>query len=281
MNYKKLMVNLIALVFFLTLTVAVMEVLFRMIDFPFDESWEPSKTNLMQFDSELGWVYIPGKKAVQEFGDSKRSITMNFDSIGARALAADRLANPDIPTILMIGGSFTMGQGDMYEESVSGILESELDGQFQAINLGVQVYGTDQSLLMLERHIEKFNVKAVIYTFISAHIKRNANNDRRLVYRRGRFMGTKPVFALDNTGTPVLKKRPQRYEDFSYSRVWALLRMAYLKLGPRPSLELTKSLILAMKDRVESLGAEFIVVDWDQDWSNPEYGGLNPGFYRS
>ncbi len=102
MNYKKLMVNLIALVFFLTLTVAVMEVLFRMIDFPFDESWEPSKTNLMQFDSELGWVYIPGKKAVQEFGDSKRSIMMNFDSIGARALAADRLANPDIPTILTI-----------------------------------------------------------------------------------------------------------------------------------------------------------------------------------
>ena len=150
MNYKKLMVNLIALVFFLTLTVAVMEVLFRMIDFPFDESWEPSKTNLMQFDSELGWVYIPGKKAVQEFGDSKRSTTMNFDSIGARALAADRLANPDIPTILMIGGSFTMGQGVMYEESVSGILESELDGQFQLINLGVQAYGTDQSLLMLE-----------------------------------------------------------------------------------------------------------------------------------
>ena len=117
-------------------------------------------------------------------------------------------------------------------------------------------------------------MKAVIYTFIPAHIKRNANNDRRLVYRRGRFMGTKPVFVLDNTDTPVLKKRPQRYEDFSYSRVWALLRMAYLKLGPRPSLELTKSLILAMKDRVESLGAEFIVVDWDQDWSNPEYGDL-------
>ena len=260
--------------FAVTLTLIGTEVLFRSIDFPFDESWVPSETKLAQFDPELGWVYIPETTAVQEFGDPKRSITMNFDGIGARAHAADRILDPSLPTVLLVGGSFIMGHGVPYEESAAGFLAATLTGRFQVINLGVQGYGTDQAFLMLKRHIGKFNVRAVVYAFFWEHVGRNANDDRRLLYRHARFAGTKPMFALADADTLVLKKRAQRYEDLWYSRVWALLRMAYVESNPPPALELTKRLVLAMKAEVESSGAAFIVVDWDQECVDPEYGDL-------
>ena len=224
MTHGQLKFRLFAAALSLIFTVAGAEALFRVIDFPFDESWVPRETKLAQFDPQLGWVYVPGTTAVQEFGESRRSITMSFDGIGARAPAADRILDPGLPTVLLVGGSFTMGHGVPYEESMAGFLASTLTERYQVINLGVQAYGTDQALIMLKRHIGQFNVRAVVYTFISEHVRRNANDDRRLLLRHARFVGTKPMFALADAGTLVLKKRPKRYEDLSYSRVWALLR---------------------------------------------------------
>ena len=139
------------------------------------------------------------------------------------------------------------------------------DVPYQMVNLGVQAYGTDQALIRLERHFDEFDTRAVVYTFIAAHLQRNDNDDRRLLYPTARFLSTKPEFALRSDGTLFLDKRPILYRDLSYSRIWACLRLRWQAIGPPPSVELTRALIREMRDYVESRGAEFFVVNWDQD----------------
>lgn len=140
------------------------------------------------------------------------------------------------------------------------------------MNLGVEAYGTDQALIRLKRHFDKFDTKVVVYTFIMDHVNRNSNYDRRELFQNARFKGTKPLFALRPDGTLYLKRTPVRYEDYSYSRLGAVMRMQWYKWGPGPDYRLTLKLVQEMRDYVESRGAKFIVVDWG--WDRPGYGSV-------
>ena len=174
------------------------------------------------------------------------------------------------PTVILVGGSFTMGHGVTHEESFAGQLETMSDFPYQIVNLGVQAFGTDQALLQLKRHFRKFNTQAVVYTFINDHVSRNHNYDRRLLVRGARFVGTKPLFGLRPDGSVVLDdKRPLRYADYHYSRIWALVQQVRAILGPEPTFELTDALIQEMKRHVESNGATFLTVHWRSTSEEP------------
>ena len=54
-----------------------------------------------------------------------------------------------------------------YLESFPGQVSSVPGFSFQVVNLGVQGYGTDQSLLQLEKHIKKFNISLLELLVIS------------------------------------------------------------------------------------------------------------------
>lgn len=190
------------------LTLVGVEVAFRVLGVPFKVEWVPSETTLAQFDSALGWVYIPNSSKTQTFGTEARPVPMHFDEIGARAASRDRTLDHEAPTIILVGGSYTFGQAVPYEETFAGQLESMTDSAFQIVNLGVQAFGTDQALLRLQRHFHEFNTKAVVYTFINDHVSRNENYDRRILIPTARFIGTKPRFALQPGGGVVLDKKP-------------------------------------------------------------------------
>jgi hypothetical protein len=132
------------------------------------------------------------------------------------------------------------------------------------VNLGVQGYGTDQSWLLLQRYAAAFDLKAVVYTFITDHITRNDNHDRRLLHPDARFLGTKPHFRATSDGALEQIHRPTRYEDYSYSRLLATLQLSFANLGPGPSIPLTRALIRAIDDTAESHGAPFLAVNFDQ-----------------
>lgn len=239
------------------------EVAFRAMDFPFSETRAHREVRLCEFDEELGWVYQPSQVVVQKFG--KRKTPIILDSIGSRVRRKDREHDPQLPSVMFVGGSFTMGHGLTHDQSFVGRLEERDDLGLQMINLGVQAFGTDQALLRLKRRFSQYNVKAVVYTFISAHVIRNGNHDRRLLYPTARFLGTKPMFTLAGDGSLELARPPVRYENYSYSRVWAALQMLWLRHGPPHSADLTRALILEMKKLVEAGGAKFLVVNWVQD----------------
>jgi hypothetical protein len=247
------------------MTIGAVELALRHFGLPFREVYAPSEYATTQFDPELGWVYMPNKSLLQRFGADRRDVALHFNSTGFRVRLPGDTHSPARPTALFIGCSFTMGEGLPFEETFVGQLEGVPDFPFQVINLGVQGYGTDQSLLLMKRYFKRFNTQAVVYTFIEDHVARNANYDRRLLHTHSRFVGTKPLFIIQPDGTPALQKKPMRYTDFSYSRTWALLQRAWLRWGPVPSFNLTRALIQEMQDYVESQGATLVVLDWN--WS--------------
>ncbi len=246
----------------MALAVGLIEILLRLLDFPFKHDWTPSETALARFDPEVGWSYIPNHSAVQAFGKHRRQVAMHFDGIGARVPTSGYQRDPSAPTVFFVGGSVTMGHGVTYEESFPGQLDSSPDFPFQVVNLGLQGGGTDQALLLVKRHMNQFNVRAVVYGFLCAHVRRNAVADRRVLYPDAKFVGTKPRFEIDRNGILFLRDKPERYDGFAYSRVWAYLQVAWSRYGPVPNLNLTISLIREMKNYVEDRGAKLLILYW-------------------
>ena len=232
----------------------------------------PGEDPLARFDEELGWSYIPNHSTARSYGEPPREIAMHFDERGLRAPGPGQRLDPDRPTLLFVGGSFTMGHGVFYEASFPARVAAGRLAGCQIANAGVQGYGTDQSLLALRRHAGSFQTVAVIYTYMDDHPQRNGNRDRRMLYPDERFVGTKPVFKLDADGRPAPAHGPVRYEDYSVSHLAALVRLALPT--PRP-INLTRQLIRTMRREVEAAGAVFIAIDWG--W--PQGGRDRPSLF--
>lgn len=262
---KRLAFVAVTVVLSLTLSLIVAEGFLRLLHLPFRAKWAALENPLARFDAELGWSYIPNQSLTEEFGFQHRKVPLYFDNLGCRVRKPGDRADRSAPTVLFVGDSFTFGHGVTYEESFVGRLASMPDFPLQAVNFGVQGYGTDQSLLLLKRQFKNFNTKAVVYTFIPEHINRNAYDDRRIIHPSSLFLGTKPLFALAPDDSLYLAKTPLEYKDLSYSHLWACFRVFSAHWGPKPGFRLTRALIKEMRDYVESNGAKFVVVNWYKD----------------
>src|SRR5262249_31940558 len=153
----------------------------------------PSENALAQFDAEIGWTYVPSRSHLRTFGSDRRLVPIHFDAIGARVASPDAVADPASPTAVFVRCSYTFGHGLPYAETFVGRLAADRGFPLQAVNLGVQGYGTDQALLLLKRQFARWNVRAVVYTFLEDHVTRNDNDDRRLLFPDATFLGTKPL----------------------------------------------------------------------------------------
>lgn len=265
---KHLVFALFMMAISLIITLMALETACRIFKYPLGRysSWTPAETPRAMFDPETGWSYIPDNSVLQQFVPDGGKIPVHTSNIGSRVRAPGVQHSANDPTVIFVGGSFTFGYGVPYEETFAGKLES-MDGfPYQVINLGVEAYGTDQSLLILKRHFKKFNTKAVVYTFYDPHIPRNANYDRRFLFPGARFVGTKPLFGLNRDGALFLKKRPLKYEDLNSLRLWEIVQLFWTRRGPEPAYDITRALIQEMKQYVESNGSAFVVVHWDWAW---------------
>lgn len=258
----------IALGMFLAATLlfgALAELGLRVTGRPFQARWTPSENALAQFDPEIGWTYIPGRSHVRTFGRDRRQVAIHFDSIGARVPSPGQISDPAAPTVLLVGCSYTFGHGLPYEETFAGRMAADPSFPLQVVNLGVQGYGTDQALLWLERNFARWNVKAVVYTFLEDHVTRNANDDRRLLYPDARFIATKPLYGVGRDGALYLRRAPRRTDEIRSLRLWDWMRLLWTQRGPLPDRDLTRALIAEMRRFVEARGARFVVVNWDQE----------------
>jgi hypothetical protein len=234
----------------------------RIFQVPFRLGWTPAEYRISRFDPDLGWSYLPNLSTVQRFGSAGRPVAIYTDAMGNRVADPAFQLNPEAPTVVLAGCSYTFGHGLPYEETFAGRLASTEGFPFQVINLGVQGYGTDQSLLSLERVLPKVNAKVVIYTFLLDHVKRNDNADRRFIFPKARFPGTKPRFEAGRDGSLRLASRPHRYEEAIDCHLCDLVQLFWNRWGPQPSIPLTRALVKAMKEYVESRGAIFVLVLW-------------------
>ena len=241
----------------------------RILNYPFRPMWVASENPLATFDPEVGWAYLPNHSVTQEFGSDHRQVAMYFDDVGCRVQGPGLHADRSAPAALFVGDSFTFGHGVTFEESFVGQISAARDFPLHAVNLGIQAYGTDQSLLLLKRQFRKFNTKLVVFTFTNMQIDRNAFEDRRIQYPDGLFLGTKPRFGLGRDGSLYLADKAAEFKDLSYSHLWAALRVLEYRWGPPQDVRLTRALIEEMKRFVEANGAKFVVVDWYDDKDFP------------
>ncbi len=258
----------------LVVVLGLAEGVLRILDIPHDDRWMPSENAIAQFDDELGWVYRPGLSQDVEFEGRTRPV--HFDERGIRVPTPETRLDPTKPSILFVGGSYTMGHGLSYEESFVGQLgaRDEATG-LQMVNLGVQAYGTDQALLAMRKFVPRFDTEIVVYTFIGSHRKRNGHTDRRILYPGGSFVGTKPRFEIGPDGRPTLRNRPVRYENHRTSYLLDVLRIRGAARESRllaRAEPLTKALILEMDRYCRSQGVRFVLVDWR--WSDRDWDGL-------
>ena len=266
---------IVNLVLFL-LTFILVEGVFRVKGIPYSRhGYIPNENSFAIFDPELGWSYIPNKSTIHKVGGEKIRKPVHFERNAIRVPRSGFQFDNQRPSVLFIGGSFTMGHGLSYEESFVGTFDAFDEVKFQVVNLGVQGYGTDQALLALKRHMTKFNVKIVVYTFIEDHILRNGNYDRRMLIPTARFLGTKPQFTLTNSKELNLKRKPLLYKDYIHSYLIDFLKIRFSTIWgtfpPYPE-DLTKSLILEMKRYSNKHDAHFVVLNWR--WSNNDYDAL-------
>ncbi len=250
----------------MTATTILIEGALRVVQFPYSASWTPSETALARYDGELGWTYRPNVSVTQTFGTDGRDIAMVFDSSGIRVAHAGQTFDANAPSVLWIGCSFTMGHGVLYGETFPARVGERLG--VQAVNLGVQAYGTDQSLLMLQRFMSRFNTKVVVYTFIDDHIVRNTNYDRRQLIPSGRWLGSKPLFRLDANGAAVLDKGPRPISELGSLHLLQLAQVAWTRWGPMPDTQLTTALVRKLKAVTADKGVQLLVVDWA--WSTAD-----------
>lgn len=240
------------------------EVILRIAGLPFSGRALPPEAASGRFDYVTGWSYKPSATFQVQYGP--RRITQHFDRNAIRVPTPDTELDPRAPSMLFVGASFTMGHGVSYEESFVAHLESMVG--LQAVNLGVQGFGTDQALLMLRRHIQRFNTKIVVYTFVADHIVRNTIADRRLLTPQMRYPGTKPVFALDERGELRLRERPHPLRSYPLSlRLWSLVEVVRAKqrfrnFDANAHAPLTRALVREMFRLARSHGARFVLVDW-------------------
>jgi hypothetical protein len=243
------------------------EAICRWKQIPYRPEWTPSETALARFDPELGWSYVPDRTVHQRFDG--RLVPFHFNSDGIRVPTPGLTYDPSKPTVLFIGCSFTMGHGLPYEETVVGRFAALPRMPYQAVNLGVQAYGSDQALITLRKFLPRFDTKLVVYTFLPVHIARNGNYDRRTWFPTGRFIGTKPLLGLDADDRLVSRKKPKLYEDYLQSWFYDLVKIEVGKRTKRlPSYptELTRRIIREMKEYTEGHGARFVLLYWDWEF---------------
>jgi hypothetical protein len=253
----------------LSLTLVAAELVLRRKEYPFRGNWTPSESALARFDAELGWSYIPGLTTTQKFGRPPRSITMHFDSNGVRVDHPGRTFSRTTPSLLFIGDSFTFGHGVTYEQAFPALVEARLDGRAQTVNLGVQGYGTDQALLSLRRAIDRFAARVVVYTFISDHVQRNANYDRRVLYPDGKWPGSKPLFGVRADGTVFLRDKPAKIDALPTIHLVQVAQVAWARWGPRPDPALTTALLRSLKEFCAERGVTLLVVNWTWTQDRP------------
>jgi hypothetical protein len=260
---KKLLLLFAGTLVVLLLILVLAEAGLRFFKYPYKVEWIPTENAVAQFDEELGWAYIPNTSKILRYGVNIRNV--HFDKNGIRVSHPEFQFSPELPSVLFIGGSYTMGHGLSYEESFIGQFGAFNGIPYQMVNLGVQAYGSDQALLVLKKYFHKFNTKVVVYTFQKNHIRRNGISDRRLISPNAKFLGTKPLFALNREKNLYLARKALLYEDYTHSYLLDLLKItAGVRLGifpPHPE-ELTKAIIWEMNKYCTENGAQFVMLNW-------------------
>ena len=247
---------------------AVLEIALRVLGYSVPVKPERGGGPRLQIaDEELGWRLIPGSHHIPPShpGDDYTDMTINENG--------NRITKPlGTPTgdneIYLIGGSFTLGVGLNDNENYVWKLQQQLKN-YNIKNLGVGAYGSLQSLITLEKELQKpKKPKLVIYGYIDHHKIRDVAHHswiNMLYSASGGYMAKIPYATINNKGElekeELIKitKVPLSGTLVSLQLVQRALTKAIAYPRERDATQVSKLLIQEMKELCDRVGAEFYV----------------------
>jgi hypothetical protein len=205
MRLKRSCQNLGIVLFSICLCVLALEIGVRLfVPKPYWQSHE--FTADWQLDTVIGWVQKPNLDVtcMTEYGWLVRFQT-NDD--GLIPFDAQRQRHPGKLRIMIFGDSTVVGRSVPDNNTVSYQLQNCLkinNINAEVINAGVQGYGTDQSLLLMERLIPLYHPDIVIYGFCQNDLGENqANKAHGQAKPRLKIMASGEVESIP----PILKDK--------------------------------------------------------------------------
>lgn len=226
---------------------------------------------LHRYSEAYGWEPRPGARIER----SGRRTTIN--RLGYRGREVSPGPATAATRLVLLGDSIAFGIGVSDDETFASLLEG--DGRdFEAVNLAVQGYGPDQSLLKLEREAFAFHPDVVVMSlcldndFADAALARNLYDD----------VHPKPFFRLVS-GRLVLEDvhirltRAERFALFLRERSRLVQLLGTFRAPARPeghwldrkegattdrdaAVALVAAILKRMRDATAASGAEFLVL---------------------
>ena len=137
----------------------------------------PDKENLnWNHDDSLGWVYKPNteigiKISFPRFGLSHQCLYRTDEYACRRTSNGTAALDKQFPVISILGCSFTYGHSLNDEDTYAWLLQNKFSDK-RVINYAVAGYSLYQSLLVLEKNIEKETIN-IKNSFRNSAIRRN------------------------------------------------------------------------------------------------------------
>lgn len=140
------------------------------------------------FDPALGWRMLPNVTKVGRWWSADEPARTN--ALGWRDAEFTLERRPGLRRVVALGDSFTFGVAVDYGERFTELLE-ELAPDLEVLNLGVNAYGTDQELLLLENEGLRYRPDVVLLTVF-------LGNDLEDIRHSRGFGQPRPWFELVN-----------------------------------------------------------------------------------
>lgn len=207
---------------------------------------------IVEEDAVLGWRNKGGKFVIPAYTETGCDSSVTISAVGDRS--AGPLWGEGYRTAFILGCSFTYGWGLSDEQTYPWKVQKRLSG-VKVLNYGSPGYSTFQSLLVLEREINRSSAAVVIYGFIEHHEDRNVAPAYwvETLNRYSRRGHTRVPFCTLNGDGSILRHNPYGVPGFpfkTYSSLAAWLEGSYLRFESRGRLEdkrqVTEQLLIRM-----------------------------------
>jgi hypothetical protein len=237
-----------------------------------DAAAPPPLHRLHRYSESLGWEPRPGAR----FASAGVTVSINERGCRGRPVAPERRARRT--RIVLLGDSIAFGLGVNDGETFAGLLDAPAAGR-EVVNLAVQGYGPDQSLLRLEREGPSYRPDLVVFSLCLGNDFADAVLPVSLYDGRH----PKPYFTLERDALVEhhdqlrlarrqqlslwLAERSRLFRWLSAPRPaagagaesWLARRRAALS-DRRRALELVAALVARMQDVARAAGADFVVL---------------------
>lgn len=205
-----------------------------------------------RYDPLLGWTLRENLRDAPLAG-----ATVNSNSRGVRGRREYAIGKAGRFRAVVIGDSYTFGEGVNDDETFSAFLERQLPGS-DIINLGVHGYGTDQQLLRLQRDGLPYRPDVIVFGYYEDDISRNRMRFRD--YLKPHFSIVNDRLELDNDPIPS----PEDYKARLHVRSLGYLNIFMTRLRERrleaDNVERSKRLLAEIAAQARRAAATLVTV---------------------